>query len=300
VSLPTHGSRVSRSARSTAFARAFSLPELIVVIGLIALLIALLLPTMARVRENAYRTKCLANLRTIGQAGMMHVNEHRGYLPCGGWHWSPIGGVLNPAGLGDSEALRFDYYQDGSERRPMPITTAFAQYMGVTIRTDSREHLEEDLQLDKLRTHWRCPSQATDATGWTQKESSGWTTPEEFTGYAFNEALLGRRQGTPEQGSSGKMWNYPMAHITDVKHPSEVFMFIDGRPRNQTDRRCPSVYEYSATDTLYDWQSRSGSELFDFFRHRHKINVLFVDGHAETDSMDDGSLQTIGVSKGMF
>jgi len=78
VSLPARESRISRRAHFTSFARAFSLTELIVVIGLIALLIALLLPTVARVREDAYRTKCLANLRTIGQAGMMHVNDHRG------------------------------------------------------------------------------------------------------------------------------------------------------------------------------------------------------------------------------
>src|SRR5690348_17984527 len=83
--------------------RAFSLVELLVVIGLIALLIAILMPTLAKVRENANRTKCLANLMNIGQAAQQHVNEHRGYLPCGGWHWSPTGGAANPEGLNDRD-----------------------------------------------------------------------------------------------------------------------------------------------------------------------------------------------------
>src|SRR5258708_26200859 len=101
--------------------RAFSLVELWVVIGLIAFLISILLPTLVTVRENANRTKCSANLMSIGHAAQLHVNEHRQYLPCAGWHWSPIGGKVNPTGLGDSEAIKFDYYTDGDDLLPLPI-----------------------------------------------------------------------------------------------------------------------------------------------------------------------------------
>jgi prepilin-type N-terminal cleavage/methylation domain-containing protein len=48
--------------------RAFSLIELIVVVGLIALLIALLLPTFSLVREHAYCVKCLARLFCVHPA----------------------------------------------------------------------------------------------------------------------------------------------------------------------------------------------------------------------------------------
>ena len=66
-------------AKGTPFG--FSLVELLVVIGIIALLIGMLMPALSAARERASRTKCLANLRTLGQAMVMYANESRGWLP---------------------------------------------------------------------------------------------------------------------------------------------------------------------------------------------------------------------------
>jgi prepilin-type N-terminal cleavage/methylation domain-containing protein/prepilin-type processing-associated H-X9-DG protein len=63
----------------------FSLVELLVVIGIIALLLAMLLPAMSRVRRDANSTACKSNLRQCGLMLLMYANEHRGWMFPVGW-----------------------------------------------------------------------------------------------------------------------------------------------------------------------------------------------------------------------
>jgi len=59
----------------------FTLIELLAVIGIIALLLAMLLPTLGLVREKARKNACLGNLRQIGVAVNCYVTDNKSFLP---------------------------------------------------------------------------------------------------------------------------------------------------------------------------------------------------------------------------
>jgi len=69
------------STRHQRGASAFTLIELLVVIAIIAILAALLLPVLSSAKQSGQRTACISNLRQIGAAFSLELNENNGFFP---------------------------------------------------------------------------------------------------------------------------------------------------------------------------------------------------------------------------
>lgn len=125
----------------------FTLVELLVVIGIIALLISILLPSLSRARETANRIKCMSNLRQLGMAMVMYTNDNQGYFPGAarrGWEmyndyinweqpasywtsgpWGPMTSYVTPPAVGQTRYLDESALQKylGGRHVPQPAST---------------------------------------------------------------------------------------------------------------------------------------------------------------------------------
>ncbi len=94
--------------------KGFTLVELLVVIGIIALLIAILLPSLGRAREAARTTKCLNNIREIGKSAATFANEHTNkyQLVASSLQVVPAGGATPVSALDMADPTRkiYAYY----------------------------------------------------------------------------------------------------------------------------------------------------------------------------------------------
>jgi len=140
-------------------------------------------------RSASARQPCVTSVL----AGQLHANDHRGRLPLGGWQFNPVGGVVNPAGVGDADEKYYMYYADAGIRRPV------ANY-GVAGQCSGREVSPGQPGQSRGRSpaRWRSKSISLLVSGAARTLQEAWGMgwaggpPSEWSSYIFNEALLAR------------------------------------------------------------------------------------------------------------
>jgi prepilin-type N-terminal cleavage/methylation domain-containing protein len=184
----------------------FTLVELLVVIGIIALLIAILLPALARAREAANRVKCLANERSMVQAAFLHAHDHQGYMPLGGVQgasWVKIN--TDSVGLGDAARRHYIYVFYDPTYRPLPTTLALGIYMSFPLPYDDIFQVTRALKSEELRRLFTCPSQGEPKPGRSIIDPiEDWSVQcgPEYSSYVLNSYVLSFQPVPPVVGGN--------------------------------------------------------------------------------------------------
>ena len=230
--------------------QAFTLVELLVVIGIIAVLIGILLPALGKARAQANRTACMSNMRQLTTAWLMYANEWKGHMV-----FAETGSADDPNNIDK---------QDG-----WVIETGLLQNKPEAIRAGLLWKYASNPEV------YRCPSSFD---------------RHHYRSYSINTMMNGSSQpafvnilgGAPGVGGSA-----PWKKVTQVKQDRLVFIEEhDARPTldgsDQYNQGSYLMYYHKPINPFrYIW-----GDVPAYF-HPKSTNMSFVDGHVENRTWSD-------------
>jgi prepilin-type processing-associated H-X9-DG protein/prepilin-type N-terminal cleavage/methylation domain-containing protein len=252
--------RISKTAAAAGNCRrAFTLVELLVVIGIIALLLSILIPTLSKARESAQTLKCLSNLKTLGQAMQMYASANKNFLP-------------------------------------YPTTTLILQNPGVstTIESSPQGYIWYNAVDPYLLSNRAAQAEQTNRTGVAavrtyrsykqcvvyesfegSKASGGQGNTQEFAKTYKMNSHLRRIPRSNTASTNTYAGRGSQAKITDVRRSTEFVMIGDGVSLDQTGQIASQ-----AESGQFSMEVNDPTEACPALRHKGGANILFVDGHA--------------------
>lgn len=250
--------------------RGFTLVELLVVIGIIAVLIGLLLPSLRQAREAGRAVQCLSNQRQIGIALMSYADAYKEWIPreSGNSEETPARIPKIPAW--------FRSWTPG-QRADYNISWAFNLRPFLDTQAHSNDNNGNNADRFKSSVYYRCPSR----------------TPDDHNIHYVNNGIRFRRQGN--QTIIDENFTKPPMQLNRVFAPTNVLYLTDfsDDPNNQrsanynvtaaTDMHLSIFYDIrrltnvngpvvGADPTL--WRRTAPN------RHGRGANAMYMDGHA--------------------
>jgi prepilin-type N-terminal cleavage/methylation domain-containing protein/prepilin-type processing-associated H-X9-DG protein len=224
-------------------ARGFTLVELLVVIGVIALLIAILMPALNAARSQANTIRCASNLHDIGRAMQMYANDFKGRIPRG-YHYE-------------------NYYRSGH----ILWAEAIGRYVNHPIEVADLSPARDTVLAAHFRrvAIYQCPDFPNDRQP-LDYVSNSW----EGGGGTDGAAII----------------------VTKIRRSSEIVFLTEANSNRLPETFCfHDVWDPSHLPTVGrpSFARRVDARVLNDQRHRGRINLLYLDGHAGTKMYHDVS-----------
>lgn len=229
----------------------FTLVELLVVIGIIAVLIGILLPVLNGARQSAQSTQCLSNVRQLVTACILYTNENHGF-------WPPAAADEDSTNLlrwHGSRATAADVFE--MKRDPSPL----------------RPYLSEGIKT--------CPSLQKDLLAGAEAGAGGYGYNQDYLGSWL--ADYGAAWPLPADAYTR------CAKMAQIKNTSEKIAFADTASAVNYDMvtftATKGLFEYSFVNEPINAYGHNQPSLH--FRHKgRRVNIAWTDGHATSEKFE--------------